>query len=392
MKNTRSILLCVIAAAVLCAGTVSAKPADKSVPKPVTVTSYKKHFTVTAATHQLANSIASDSEEARGYILEKLGWEQVWRHPIGIIIADKDAKFRRKIVFNGEDIEYAVVVPETGEYFLNTVIPEIIRYVLISQSRVRKDTSIDQIYDHIPYWLMKGVTYYSDPRREPLYANETRSALFRGTSFPVGHLFGVRGRLGDEKRDHLFGCESAALVDYLITRERGRERFRAFVSSLNDDEGWKCIFEDIYAGDFRNDAELQAAFLGSLRNPNRISVNMPRMNLPDSLALLGDALAVKARSAAGAAEEAGGVAALTRFKPCCKQEIARRKLMQAYPALIKIKFEGAQELQGVVEKYLQAYILSGQKDRKKFWQSFVDAENARRKIETAAAADGGNGI
>lgn len=356
--------------------------------KPVKVTSYKKNFTVTAPSHELANTIASDSEEARKYIFEKLGWDQTWRHPVEITITGKDAQFTRKIIFTEEDIECAVAVPERDGYFLNTVLPEIVRYALISQSQVRKDASIDRIYDHIPYWLIKGITYYIDPRREPVYANETRSAVFRGRSFSVAQLFGVRGRLGDAARDHLFGCESAALVEYLLAREKGKERFRTFVSSLNDDEGWKCVFEDIYAADFKDDDVLHAAFLRYLRNPNRISVNTPRMSLRDSLILLNEALSVKARYAEGALEEAGGAADLTRFKPCCRHEIARRKLMQAYPALIKVKFEGAQELQGVVEKYLHAYILSGQKDKEKFWKAFAGAENERKKVQAECNKEG----
>jgi hypothetical protein len=349
--------------------------------KPVTVTSYKKNFTVTAATHELANSIASDSEEARKYVLEKLAWQQTWRNPLEIIVAGPESRFRRKIVFTGDEMRYSIMVPEAGEYFLDTIIPEIIRFTIISRSQVRRAASIDQIYGRIPYWLIKGVVYYIDPRREAVYANEARGALFAGTFVPVGRLFAAEGRRKDAARDHALGYESAALIDCLLNLERGKERFETFVSSLNDTEGWKCVFEDIYWSDFKNDRELNDAFMQSLRSVNRISMNMPRMTAADSLVLLNDALFVKARRAGGAAQEAAGVSELAGFAPCCRYEIARRKLMQAYPALIKVKFEGATELQTVVEKYLQAYILSGDRDKKKFWNAFVAAENARKKIE-----------
>ncbi len=378
----KKLLLATLIAA-CCAASASAAPAEKKI---VRVVSAHKYFTVYGPTHQDANWIASQSEDFRARLLDALGWPEPGKETMEIILSPSAKKTKRTYEIDGAAVKSVVTVPAKGDLFWDNVAPEIIRHQALCCSGVRDAGAIRRYADHIPAWLTAGVACYVDPRTAPGYANSVRSDVLSGRFLPVGELFAVRERLRASGLGAAFANESAALVAYLLRLERGKERFGAYVSLLNGDEGWKCVFEDMYYDVFKTDDELDAQLRSSLRNPRRISLNAPRMGMSESVTLLNDAFETAVVSQAGVRAAGPYIEDFAAFKQCCKEEIARRKLMAAYPVLIKLKFEGSEMTQGVVEKYLQAYIMN--RDRKKFWKAFVDAENARRKI----APDAGTAI
>ncbi|MDP8263657.1 MAG: hypothetical protein P9M13_10215 [Candidatus Ancaeobacter aquaticus] len=347
----------------------------------VTVKSYNKNFVVQAPDQELASVVASELETVREKFFNSFGWKQNWHVPLEIHISNSINEKKTKLKLSEGTLVRSVDIPLTGNYFWEGIVPEVIRHILITESGIGQASTQSVNQKHVPQWLVRGIVFYLDPKTADVYENVTRGGFMKGKPMQLEQLYGTGSGRYTSEQTELLGCQTAFLVDYLLHLQRGKERFKLFVASLNENEGWKCVFEDMYYGDFKYDEALRKRLTNTLRKPERISLNFPRMGFQDTLELLNDALAVKVSIGGVVKEENLYMTGLRSCKPCCTKEIARRKLMQAYPMLLKLKFEGDKSLMSVIDKYITAYA-SSTSDKELFWERLIEAENERKRLNS----------
>ena len=303
---------------------------------PYRITSYAGNFVVISSDLAAASWSAREAERARERVLKEFQWKQRWKLPVVL------------------RIEFAL--PKESSNASATVFQD--------QSDGRKkilNVVLREIFPAPPYWLQCGLERFFSGRGgfSPDDLKEVQAA---GMWLDLSMLLKRQSPLTDAGWRQIYERETAGLIAFLqrkhpamlLAFRRGRGNTQAML-----------VLEDDWLQWIQSVSTVLMIDLQDFGKPS-----------PDSLCrALNRCLRVRLRDEAGKVLDVDSVLALPAVLPCCKKDIARRRLLECYPELLRLsRFDDKNISQ--VSQYLDCAnrILSG----KEFFETFTDLETRRR--------------
>ena len=292
---------------------------------PVQIKSYEKNFVVISSDSAAASWVAAEAEKIRRQILNEFQWKQKWGKPL------------------------------------------VLRLGQIEESRTRADLRrliARKIFHHLPFWLQEGLERYFSGRRD-FHPDRLKEVQTGGRWLNLPALLKQDHPFPETVWQDVFQKEAACLVfflkvchpDILTAYRKGKGDFRALMGL--EEEWLRWIVQ----------SNVLLFWQGS----------QPGLAPADFRRAFARCLRVKVRDETGKLLRADSAMNLSSLESCCKQDIARRKLLASYPELVKLARMGPENaLQ--VQDYADCAgnILAG----KEFYETFERLE--KRRLENTA--------
>ena len=299
------------------------------------VLSYGRNFAVFSSDPAVASWTAREAERIRERILTAFHWRQPWRRPL-VIDAD----------FSGS--------PPTP-----TILPA-------SESDTRKKlvTLIARrIFHDPPFWLQRGLErYFSDT--PGVHPDQLRDVRASGKWLDLCSLIARPKPFEDKKWQGVYDVESACLVGFLMKEHP--DILLVLQKGKSDPQGFRFLEMEW----------LQWLETSPSLIPLPNSVNPGPVWLRRALA---HCLSTRVREGSSKILAAPCVLDIKSLEPCCKRDIARRKLLENYGRLVRIARMDRQGVTGA-QQYVDCanHILRGEE----FYGKFEDLE--RNRLENTA--------